>query len=345
MTDEPIDMSKDERQVVRSQSWPCAGAAELELSVDIGRIEVRLGAADEATVEVRHDPAAGGALGQGISGILGWIGQAGRGASVSRTVTRVDGETVSRGFGHSGFATSSPADAIGQLLGGDTEALAADAVRATTITWSEGGRRLVVRSPQELPLRVVPLAVTVTAPAGSRLAARTGSGEVTVTGTAGWAAVRTGSGRVSLEGVDGDVDVTTGSGDVALGPVAGRCRVRTGSGSVRAAALRGAADVRASSGDVAVTELAADLAVRTGSGRVSVDDARTGRLELTTGSGDLRVGVHPGTAAQLDLTSGSGRARSELDVRSVAPEQAATLTVTGRSGSGDVLVTRAAVPA
>lgn len=293
---------------VRQQSWPCDRPAELELTIDVGRIRVDLVTGDEVRVEVRHDPHAGGAVAQGIGGLMSWLGTGGAGFGI------------------------------------DPDQLVVDAVRAADITWSESGRRLVVRSSQELPLRVVPLAVTVTAPEGSRLAARTGSGDVTVGGTAGWAAVRTGSGRVELGPVDGDADVTTGSGDVEVGAVAGRGRVRTGSGGVRIAAVRGSTEVRASSGDIEVLEVAADLGVRTGSGGVSVRDARAGSLDLTTGSGDLRVGVHGGVAAKLDLTSGSGRARSELEVGAVAPADAASLTVRGRTGSGDVLVTRAAVP-
>ena len=141
---EPIDFTKDDAtggtdtagidtDIARRESWPVSGVAELELSVDVGRIEVHLDRADESEVqvEVRHDPAAGGMWGQGISGVLSWIGQA---------TAAPDAE---------------PAD------------LAAEAVRAAEITWSEPGRRLIVRSSQELPLRVVPLVVTVTAPAGS----------------------------------------------------------------------------------------------------------------------------------------------------------------------------------
>ena len=107
-----------------------SGVAELELSVDVGRIEVHLDRADEpeVRVEVRHDPAAGGMWGQGISGVLNWIGQATAGPGAE------------------------PAD------------LAAEAVEAAEITWSEPGRRLIVRSSQELPLRVVPLVVTVRRP-------------------------------------------------------------------------------------------------------------------------------------------------------------------------------------
>jgi hypothetical protein len=313
---EMVDMSKDEwpetGELVRQQSWPTDGPAELELSLDVGRIRVQLdeqigdGGAQEVRVEVRHDPSAGGSWSQSLSGLLNWLG--------------------------------GPPDGAG----GDLEQLAAQAVQATEISWSEAGRRLVVRSPSELPQRVVPLAVTVSAPPRSRLAARAGAGDVRVTGTAGWTAVRTGSGTVELDAVDGEVDVTTGSGDVQLGAVAGRGRVRTGSGRVTVARTGGPTEIKASSGDVTVREVAGDLGVRTGSGEVIVGDALAGRLDLTTGSGGLRIGVHAGVGAELDLSSGSGKARSELEVRSVAPEQAPALQVRGRTGSGDVLVTRAA---
>ncbi len=305
--DQPGD---DPGDLVRQQSWPVSGPVELELTVDVGRIRVDLHDTDEVRVEVRHDPAAGGALGQGINGLLTWLG-----------------------------------NATGGMPGmADPAELAAEAVRAAEITWSEPGRRLVVRSSQDLPLRVVPLAVTVTAPPGSRLTARTGSGDVSVTGRAGRAVVRTGSGAIAVDAVDGDADVTTGSGAVDLGAVTGRARVRTGSGAITLAATGGTTEIRAGSGDVVLGAVSGDLGVRTGSGEVTISDARAGHLELTTGSGELRIAVHPGVAAELDLSSGSGKARSELEVGAVAPEQAPALRVRGRTGSGDVLVTRATVP-
>ncbi|MHA6793339.1 DUF4097 family beta strand repeat-containing protein [Pseudonocardia bannensis] len=298
-------------ELVRQQSWPATGPAELEVSIDVGRVQLNLTGTDEVHVEVRHEPAAGNSWTQGISGLLGWLGNAAAG----------------------------PGDAFGAAQ----PDLATEAVRAAEITWSETGRRLVVRSATDLPLRMVPLAVTVSAPSRSRIAVRTGAGDVTVTGQAGWASVRTGSGDARLEEVAGDLDVTTGSGEVDLGPVTGRARVRTGSGRIAMAALGGPSEIKAGSGDVRLGEVAADLGVRTGSGEVTVADAVSGRLDLTTGSGGLRIGVHPGVAAELDLSSGSGRARSDLDVTSVAPEQAPALHVRGRTGTGDVLVTRAAI--
>lgn len=317
------DLSKDEwpddgAALVRQQSWPADGPAELELSVDVGRIRVQLdeqvgdGGAQEVRVEVRHDPSAGGSWSQGISGLLNWLGAGPEGGG-------------------------GPIDELDRL--------AAEAVRAATITWSEGARRLVVRSASEMPLRVVPLAVTVSAPAGSRLAARAGAGDVRVTGTAGWTAVRTGSGDIAVAAVDGEADVTTGSGDIELGPIAGRTRVRTGSGTVVLDRAGGPTEIKASSGDVTVREAAADLGVRTGSGAVTITDARAGQLDLTTGSGGLRIGVHAGVRAELDLSSGSGAARSDLEVHSGTPPQAPALRVRGRTGSGDVVVTRATAPA
>jgi Putative adhesin len=308
------DFPEDGPGLVRQQSWRVDGPAELELSTDIGQVRVNLedlpDGGGELRVEVRHDPSSNNAWAQGLSGLISWLGTA-----------------------------------TGGGFGGQQEQLAADAVSAAEISWSEGGRRLVVRSSQELPLRAVPLAVTVWAPTRSRLAARVGSGDVRVTGQAGWAGVRTGAGNARLDGVDGDADITSGSGDIDLGPVTGRARLRTGSGEIRMAGTGGPTEVKTGSGNIVLGEVNGDVRVRTGSGDVTVSDARSGGLEFTTGSGTVRIGVHPGVGAELDLASGSGTARSELEVTGVAPEKPATLQVRGRTGSGDVLVARAAVPA
>ncbi|MFR9804356.1 DUF4097 family beta strand repeat-containing protein [Pseudonocardia sp. RS010] len=300
-------MTEPNEDLVRQQGWDCSEPAELEVAIDVGRVRIELNDdATEVRVEVRHDPAADSPWEQGITGILNWLGSAG------------------------GDVGPDPGAA---------------AVRAAELSWSETARRLVVRSTPELPLRVVPLVVTVWAPARSRLAVRTGAGDVTVTGRSGWAAVRTGSGNARLDEVTGALEVTTGSGRVELGLVGADARLRTGSGGIAAAALGGPTTVKAGSGDVSFGEVHADLTLKSGSGDVEVADAFAGRFDLTTGSGSIRVGVHSGVSAELDLTSGSGRARSDLDVGAVAPAEAPPLRITGRTGSGDVLITRAATAA
>lgn len=307
--------STSDAEEVREESWPVSGPVELELSIDIGRIDVHLDDenATEVRVEVRHDTGGSGAWARGLSGVINWIGNATGGVTVGGT-----GIT-------------------------DAAELGAEAVRATEISWSEAARRLVVRSPREIPLRIVPLIVTVTAPAGSRVAARTGSADVTVTGRAGRAAAKSGSGRVSVAAVDGDAELETGSGEIDLGSVGGRARMRTGSGGIRAGSLGGAGDVKSGSGDISLGAVAGNLDARTGSGDLEISDAKAGSFDITTGSGNLRVAVHPGVAAELDLSSGSGRARSDLEVGSAAPQNGPALRIVGRTGSGDVLVTRATV--
>jgi len=309
-------------ELTREQSWPCTGPAELELLVDVGPVRVELasgpdeaaaglgatgpgdtgqgdigpdapgqGATGQGTVrvEVRHDPAAGPGWVQGLTGLISWLGSTGPFQAPAR----------------------------------DPAALACDAVAATEISWTAASRRLVVRSPEELPLRMVPLVVTVHAPASSRVTARTTAGDVTVTGPAGRSDVTSGSGDIMLDAVEGPSRMRTGSGQVDLGATTGRTDIRTGSGDVRVGAFDG------------------ELRVRAGSGDVTVSDARSGSLELATGSGRLTVAVHPGVSAELDLSSGSGSARSELELAHVAPAAAPALRVRGRTGSGDVLVTRA----
>ncbi|RTL64880.1 MAG: hypothetical protein EKK42_23635 [Pseudonocardiaceae bacterium] len=316
------DQESDDLQLGREERWQASGPAELELTVDIGSVRVELSDTTEVWVEVRHEPQGGNTWTNGIAGLVNWIG----------TATSRGGFDRMQG----GFPAGMPS------FDGGTEELAAQAVAATEIRWSETSRRLVVRSPQEMPLRMIPLAVTVRAPVASRHAVRTGAGDVSVTGRAGWGAVRTGSGEVRLEETGGDVDVTTGSGDVDLGPVSGRAKVRTGSGRIAVASLGGPSQVKSGSGDVELGEVTGDLGVRTGSGEVRVSDAVSGSLDLTTGSGGIRIGVHSGVAAELDLSSGTGRARSELEVGGVAPQQAPALRIHGRAGTGDVVVTRAA---
>lgn len=316
-------------ELVRQQSWPVEGAAEIEVALEVGRIRVQLdtapdsapdSGAGEVRVEIRHDPDAGGGWAQGVSGFMNWLGDASATWSASGSGS---------GSGFPGFP--------------DTRDFAAQAVRAAEISWSETGKRLVVRSSHDMPLRLVPLAVTVTAPAGSRLAARTGAGDLAVSGRAAWAALRTGSGGIEVAAVDGDVDVTTGSGDVDIREVSGRARIRTGSGTITLGSAAGPTDIKAGAGDVLVGTTAADLGARTGSGDIRITDAVAGQVEINTGTGDVAVAVHPGVLAEIDLSSGSGKARSELDVSTMAPGRPASLRVRGRTGTGDVLVTRASV--
>lgn len=325
---------------VRTESWACDGPAALEVSLEAGRVEITL--TDDRTevrLELRPDPDQG-RWSRGLSGLLNRVGEAtGPGGSI-----RIGGHEISLGgqdlrFGGHGFDLG----ALSDLADVDLDAAA---VRATQITWTEQSRALVVDAPARMPLRMVPLVLSVRAPSSSRLNLRTGMGRVTVTGRSGHAEVRTGAGDVELDVVDGDLRLDTGAGTATAHAVTGRTLGKTGSGDLALDALDGPAVLKAGSGDIRLGAVRADVQARTGSGDLRVNDAERGRLDLDTGSGDLTVAVHPGVAAELDLRSGSGRARSELEVHDGAPPDGpAGVSVQGRTGSGDVLVTRALHPA
>jgi hypothetical protein len=288
--------------VVRRQSFEVEGPIELDLGTGPGRLEVRLVDEPGVHVEVRHDASGANPFAQGLSSLMNFLGQQ---------------------MGN-------------ELAGGDP---AATAVRETRVDLTAG--RLVVRTPKEMQLRNVPVAVSVQAPVGSHVTARAGSGDVAISGAAGRLDAHTGSGRISTDQAVGGARVETGSGVVRLGPMAGGLRAKTGSGDLEVTAIGAPSTVVSGSGDVWLGTVTGDVLVRTGSGAVTVATAASGELELHTGSGAIRVGVRKGSPAEIDLSTGSGQARSELDLTLTPPSEKPPLKIRGRTGSGGAFLTSA----
>jgi hypothetical protein len=296
---------------VRRQSFDAEGPVELDLGTGGGGVTVRLVDEPGVHVEVRHDPGAGSPWAQGVTSLMSWVSTQ-FGSQLGQF-----GETVPAG-----------------------SSVEAEAVRQTRVDFTAG--RLVIRTPKDIQLRNVPILVSVQAPVGSHVEARTGTGDVTVNGGAGRLNLHTGSGRISADQAEGTVHVDTGSGTVRLGPMAAGLRAKTGSGDVEITAIGAASTVVTGSGDVWLGAVAGDVLARTGSGRVTIANAAAGELELHTGSGAIHVGVRQGSPAEVDLSSGSGEARSDLDLTTTPPEAKPPLRIRGRTGSGNALVTEAA---
>ncbi|HEV8562167.1 MAG TPA: DUF4097 family beta strand repeat-containing protein [Actinophytocola sp.] len=286
---------------VRQQSYEVDGPIEVDVVVGAGRVEVRLSDEPGAHVEVRHDPAGASPWMQGMSSFISWVS--------------------------------------GQFGDEAVELSPAEAVRQTRIDQTAG--RLVVRTPKALPLRGVPVAVTVRVPAGSHVTARTGPAPIVVTGPAGRLDLHTGSGEVTADRADGLANVNSGSGSVRLGPMQVGLRARTGTGDLEVIAVGGPTTLFTGSGDVWVGAVSGDLMARTGSGDLTVADAASGQIELQTGSGAIRVGVRSGSPAEIDLSSGTGEARSELPLSGSRPESALALRIRGRTASGSAVVSPA----
>ncbi|MFD5824671.1 DUF4097 domain-containing protein [Lentzea sp. NPDC060358] len=289
--------------VVRQQSFELEGVAEIDISLISGRVQVNLTHEPGVHVEVRHDPAAGNTWTEGLSSVLSW---------------------VSGQFG----------DKAAPAAAGPEEAVREARVELL-------GNRLRIESSKALPLRAVPLSVVVSAPVGSHVSSRTGAADVLVTGGAGRLDLTTGTGSVSADRATGEAKVSSGAGTVRLGTMLGALKAKTGGGDVEVSSLAGGTNtVVTGTGDVWLGAVQGNVQVRTGSGDLTVADAASGEIQLGTGSGHIRVGIRQGTLARIDLVSTSGTARSDFDV-SAEPLGDAALTVTGRTGSGNALVTAA----
>lgn len=301
---------KSDDNVVRRQSFDAEGQVELDLGTGGGAVTVRLVDEPGVHVELRHDPEAGSAWTQGITNLMSWV---------STQFPQFGGQ----------FGDTVPAESSAR----------AEAVRQTRVDYT--GSRLVVRTPKDLQLRNVPIAVSVQAPLGSHVDAHTGAGHVTISGGAGRLNLHTGSGRITTDQAEGAARVDTGSGTVRLGPMGAGLRAKTGTGDIEVTAVGGASTVVTGSGDVWLGAVTSDVLARTGSGRVTIANAAAGELELHTGSGAIHVGIRKGSPAEVDLSSGTGEARSELDLTTNPPSSKPPLRVRGRTGSGSALVTSA----
>ncbi len=299
-----------QRDLVRTQDFAVEGPIELDVTNGGGSVTVELGRTAEGTVhvEVRHAPHRTDDWNHALDGLLSWVNQQ---------------------FGETGLGTGTGTEAVP----------ATEAVRQTHVDLT--GNRLVVRAPQNLGLRGVPLAITVTAPAECPVSVRSSSGDTTVTGPAGPVSLQSGSGAVSVDSVTGEATLRSGAGPLRLGSATEAVHARSGNGDIEIGTITAASSVATGNGSVWLGAVDADVLVRSGSGSVAIADAAGGQTELISGSGNVRVAVRQEAFAEVDLTSSTGTATSDLLIEDTAPDETPAFRIFARSGSGDVLVTSA----
>jgi hypothetical protein len=167
----------------------------------------------------------------------------------------------------------------------------------------------------------VSISYEITVPAGTRLEAHSGSGDLEVADVAGPVEVSTGSGNIHVGRIKNAVAAHTGSGDIRLEGAAS-ARAATGSGNVVASGVRGDLDARSGSGDITATQQGKGAVdVDTGSGNIDLTGA-TGPLHVRAASGDITVLGAPSSDWDLSASSGNVRVRLpaqagvDLDLRS-----------------------------
>ena len=154
-------------------------------------------------------------------------------------------------------------------------------------------------------------------PFGTRVIARTQSGDIGVHGTRGEVEVHAQSGDVGVDDVANRVDINTLSGDITVRSVVGDVVIATTSGSVKASEIRGNADIGTVSGDVDLRGVTAKVVrAKTTSGDVTFDGLidPTGRYELVAHSGDVNLHIQREASAQLTISTWNGGIESQFPI-------------------------------
>jgi hypothetical protein len=173
-------------------------------------------------------------------------------------------------------------------------------------------------------------------PPGAEISLETGYGDVTVSGTSGDAAAKTGAGDVNIPDA-ARVTLYSGAGNVSAGRIGGGT-LRTGAGDIGIERSSGDTDLNSGSGDVTILDAVGTLRIHTGAGDVNASFSE-GTIEVRSGMGDIIVRVPTGFAVWQDLTTGIGEVRSRIPSYGEPEQGEPFLSVTARSGAGDVTLT------
>lgn len=163
--------------------------------------------------------------------------------------------------------------------------------------------------------RVLINGVRGTVPAGTRLAARTGTSPCVIDAAHGLAGAELESGTGALElrgGPLGDVELSGGTGTVSLqGAIAGKVQVASGTGAVLVAGLHAERlAVESGTGPVELRQVSAsELSIETGTGDMRLEACQAARTTVASGTGDVRL------ASDCDL----GQASYDLGTGEVLP--------------------------
>jgi DUF4097 and DUF4098 domain-containing protein YvlB len=268
------------------------------------------------------------------------------------------------------FETHEPVDLFVELGKGRVDITATDTTEsrveiagrdADQVEVDQSGRQISVVAPRQRAGFLGGdgrLDVTIAVPLESDVFVKTGSADVTVTGTVGTTKIKTGSGDVRTDDLAGPALVETGSGDVDVKVASAELRVKSGSGGVRVghaesavAASTGSGDVeigtsngpaavKTGSGDLKVIDANTDVSLVTGSGDLLVGTAHRGRFTMKGASGDVHIGIPAGLPVWTDVSTLSGSIRSNLESAGEPVEGADHVELRAKTVSGDIVLTQ-----
>ena len=215
-------------------------------------------------------------------------------------------------------------DALKRVRGNVADAK--DQLARTTVEMAERAGRVEVRTVYAGRNLKVSVDYLVMAPAGTTVAVRTLSGDITITGIKGEVRADALSGDVMLTGTPAVSLAKTMSGDVTVTGVStqGELRVSSLSGDVvvRSARAR-SVDADSTSGGVTLIDVTSDRVTgKALSGDVSFAGplAKGGRYQFQSQAGDIRLTLMGAAGFELDASTFSGSVRSDFPL-TVPPGQ------------------------
>lgn len=156
-----------------------------------------------------------------------------------------------------------------------------DRLQIETITprmnWGRN-RNVWVEYELKVPRSVILNSITTTSgditilDAGSRVVARSTSGEVTARGTSGETNLSTTSGTITAERINGALTITCTSGDIRVNEIGSKLSIRTTSGDITATDIRDDASIASTSGNLRIEKVGGRVNASATSGIVSVKD-------------------------------------------------------------------------
>jgi hypothetical protein len=158
----------------------------------------------------------------------------------------------------------------------------------------------------------------ISVPLGTRVVAKTQSGDISIRGTHGEVDVTAQSGDIRVDDVNGRLDVKSFSGDVSIANVTGDVEISTQSGDLTLSEVRGNLEIGNTSGDISMKGVTATMVrARTTSGDVTYDGTidPAGRYELISHSGDIRLRLPREANAQLTVSTWNGEIDSDFPIK------------------------------
>lgn len=184
------------------------------------------------------------------------------------------------------------------------------------LEFDPGSTRVTLRS-RSRSGRLGETKFVVTVPTGTRVIARTMSGDIGISGVRG---------EVEAGTMQGALDVTDAADRIELENASGDITVKQVTGTIRLQALSGEIDLRQASGDVEIETVSGDIVMvgvttrflrsESTSGDIEFDGAidPAGRYEFRSHSGDVRIDVATNISAAVDVETYSGTIDSDFPI-------------------------------